>query len=172
MSRLTLIALSLCVALVLYLLSALHSPDVVKGVRPSPWLGQTLPAVFLPSLNSDTPRNPIPSKHSMVVINFFASWCFPCLLEHPLFLQLKNNPSHDVTIIGIAYNDSKDNVIDWLAREGDPYDAVFFDMKGLASIPWGVVGVPESFIINGDGIVVHHERGAFDETRLAAWFGS
>ena len=89
----------------------------------------------------------------VVLVNVFASWCIPCRQEHPLFMDLAQ--TSDIKIYGINYKDQPDNAAQWLATFGDPYHRAGADLDGRASINWGVYGVPETFIVDGDGQILY-----------------
>ena len=100
-----------------------------------------------------------------VLVNFFASWCTPCLAEHPLFTRLKEREG--ATIVGVAWKDKPEATRAWLARLGDPFAAVGFDQDGKIALDWGLSGVPETYLIDGSGIVRLHFRGPITERDLA-----
>tara|TARA_Y100001960_G_C14736465_1_gene860586 strand:- start:1567 stop:2154 length:588 start_codon:yes stop_codon:yes gene_type:complete len=85
----------------------------------------------------------------VVLVNVFASWCGPCLVEHPLLMDLAK--SNNVKIYGLNYKDSLENSSSWLKRYGNPYKGIGSDMDGRVGIDWGVYGIPETFIVDGDG---------------------
>jgi cytochrome c biogenesis protein CcmG/thiol:disulfide interchange protein DsbE len=90
-------------------------------------------------------------KGHVSVVNVFASWCVPCRDEHPLLMALKDQIG--VPIYGINQKDQADNVRAFLAELGNPYAAIGADSNGRASIDWGVYGVPETFVVNANGII-------------------
>ena len=87
-------------------------------------------------------------------MNFFASWCPPCKIEHPQLLQLSNI----VPVFGIAKKNKKKDLLPWLEELGSPYEVIGMDHNGLQSINWGVYGLPETFIIQ-DGLVKYRHVG-------------
>jgi len=118
------------------------------------------------------PAPPLPFADALlksgkpVLVNFFASWCTPCLAEHPLFTRLKEREG--ATIIGIAWKDKPEATRAWLARLGDPFAQVGFDQDGKLALDWGLSGVPETYLIDARGIVRLHFRGPLTERDLAA----
>jgi len=78
------------------------------------------------------------------IINFFASWCAPCLAEHPTLMKLKQK---NVSIIGINFRDEEDNLNSWLKEHGNPYEYVIRD-NGDIAFQLGLIGVPETYFIN------------------------
>jgi cytochrome c biogenesis protein CcmG/thiol:disulfide interchange protein DsbE len=100
-----------------------------------------------------------------VLVNFFASWCAPCLAEHPMFERLKAREG--ATIIGIAWKDRPEATHAWLQRLGDPFTRLGFDQDGKIALDWGLSGVPETYLIDAQGIVRLHFRGPITERDLA-----
>lgn len=95
-----------------------------------------------------------------VLINFFASWCVPCHAEHALLMQLR---SRGVAVWGIAYEDSADAMQTFLSNDGDPYRRLGADSNGEAAVAWGISGVPESFLVDRQGIIRWHIGGPLSE---------
>jgi cytochrome c biogenesis protein CcmG/thiol:disulfide interchange protein DsbE len=91
------------------------------------------------------------------IVNVFASWCVECRLEHPLIMQMKSRgvaPIH-----GLNYKDHPDAAARWLSTFGDPYTRTGADLDGRVAIDWGVYGVPETFVIGGDGRIAFKHIG-------------
>jgi cytochrome c biogenesis protein CcmG/thiol:disulfide interchange protein DsbE len=101
-----------------------------------------------------------------VLVNFFASWCAPCQIEHPLLLRLAERDG--VTIIGIAYKNKPEEARAWLKRLGTPFKETGLDPDGKLALDWGLSGVPETYLIDGAGIVRLHYRAPLSERDLAA----
>jgi len=124
----------------------------------SPLVGKPAPTLALPALQPDGP--PLPDLAGRpYVINFFASWCAPCELEHPLWTDLA---AQGLPIIGVAYKDRPEASAGFLARLGDPYAHVMLDREGRGAAEFGVRKVPESFIIGADGRILAHADGPID----------
>lgn len=85
----------------------------------------------------------------VVLVNIWASWCIPCRAEHPLITRLAEDEG--MTIYAINYKDKREDAIGWLQELGDPYSRIGFDESGRAGIEWGVYGVPETYVIDGEG---------------------
>ncbi|GBQ25118.1 redoxin domain-containing protein [Gluconacetobacter sacchari] len=94
-----------------------------------------------------------------VLVNFFASWCIPCVAEMPQLNALKDR----LPIWGIAYKDKPAEAQGFVRRAGNPYARIASDLSGMTAIDWGVSGVPESFLIGPGGIIRWHSAAALDE---------
>lgn len=92
------------------------------------------------------------------LLNVWASWCMPCLQEHPQMIALAQ--SRRIRMVGMNYKDRPDDARKWLARNGNPFDAVIVDADGRTAIDFGVYGVPETFLIDADGNIRHKIVGA------------
>ena len=134
---------------------ALRSGDPSK--LPSTLIGKPAPEMTLPPLvglregNAQVPGFATAdlARGEPTVVNFFASWCAPCVQEHPVLVELKNETG--VRIVGINYKDPDPGGRRFLGRYGNPYAAVGVDESGRFAIEWGVYGMPETFIVDGKG---------------------
>lgn len=122
--------------------------------RPAP--ATTLPGVPGRTAGTDGLADTDLVTGEPILLNVFASWCAPCLAEHPLLTGLAED---GVTIHAINYRDEGDDAARWLSRHGDPFDRVGQDLDGRAGIDWGVTGVPETFVIDGDGRIRYRYAG-------------
>jgi cytochrome c biogenesis protein CcmG, thiol:disulfide interchange protein DsbE len=119
---------------------------------PSPLIGKPAPEFTLPRL--DNPAQNIARQDLLGrvwLLNVWASWCVACREEHPLLVEFARKKL--VPMYGLNYKDGRDDAQRWLARWGDPYDASLFDAKGRVGIDFGVYGVPETFLIDKQGVV-------------------
>jgi cytochrome c biogenesis protein CcmG, thiol:disulfide interchange protein DsbE len=95
------------------------------------------------------------------LVNFFASWCAPCRIEHPYLLRLANE--QHLPVYGIAYRDEADKAATYLEQAGDPYTARGLDRQGQAALSFAITGVPESFLIDAKGRIQHRIQGPVTE---------
>ena len=100
----------------------------------------------------------------VTVVNIFASWCVPCRDEHPQLQKLA--AAGNARLVGIDYKDAGDNARRFLGELGNPYSAIGVDAAGRAAIDWGVYGVPETFIVSGDGIIRFKKVGPISDEDL------
>jgi cytochrome c biogenesis protein CcmG/thiol:disulfide interchange protein DsbE len=122
---------------------------------PSPLVGKTAPAFDLPRLGTG-PADPGRLRSADLagrpfVLNVWASWCAPCLQEHPLLIELAKRKV--VPLVGMDYKDEPAQARAWLKRHGDPFDVIATDRDGRAAIEWGVYGVPETFVVDAAGVI-------------------
>ncbi len=124
---------------------------------PSTFIDKPAPATALEPLLTDKPGLPADLADGKVkLVNIWASWCGPCRVEHPFLMALARE---GVEIYGFNYKDTPDQARRFLEELGDPYTQVGQDQTGRAGIEWGVYGVPETFVISGDGRIVYKHIG-------------
>ncbi|MGE0256210.1 MAG: DsbE family thiol:disulfide interchange protein [Alphaproteobacteria bacterium] len=136
-------------------------------IVPSPLVGQPAPRLALPPLAGAGQRpgfDPAAFAGRPLLVNVFASWCVPCLAEHPLLTRLAAD-GHRVW--GIDYRDKAEDVAAWLARHGNPYERIGADPDGRAAVEWGITGVPETFVVDAAGIVRLRHAGPLTEAIVA-----
>ena len=125
---------------------------------PSPLVGKPVPAFELPRLEDpDRTVSPEALKGRVYILNVWASWCVSCRKEHPILMQAAQRG--ELTIIGLDYKDKRDDARRWLRRHGDPYRVSAFDAKGKVGIDLGVYGVPETYVIDAQGVIRHKHIG-------------
>ena len=125
---------------------------------PSPLIGKPAPAFSLPRL--DDPQKTMQREDFAGrpwVMNVWASWCAPCREEHPLVIDLARRVT--VPVVGLNYKDRPGDARNWLERLGNPYAATLIDFDGKVGIDFGVYGVPETFVIDAQGIVRYKHVG-------------
>jgi len=137
---------------------------------PSALIGKRVPAFELPAVDGLQDRGkPIPglssgdlAKGRLSIVNVWASWCVPCHQEHPFLMGLVELSGTALT--GINYKDAPEGARRFLGRYGNPFDRVGADRAGRTAIDFGVYGVPETFIIDGKGRIVHKHVGPIDDS--------
>ena len=102
-----------------------------------------------------------------ILVNFFATWCKPCLDEHSYIKRLSEKM--DLKIVGINYKDSIDKTTEWLQKLGNPYSDIIIDSNGNVGIEWGVYGMPETFIINSNGMIKYRLVGPITKQNYDAF---
>lgn len=103
-------------------------------------------------------------KNKYTILNIWASWCAPCRAEHIFLLELSK--SNDVDLIGLNYKDKTENAKSFVSELGNPYDLILVDPKGLISIEFGAVGVPETFIIDNKSKIIKKYIGPLDKNKM------
>jgi cytochrome c biogenesis protein CcmG/thiol:disulfide interchange protein DsbE len=150
---LPLIALMALVAV--FAFSIDRNPSLVRSVlidRPAPVTRlPEIPELGVPGFDGEA------LKGEVTLVNVFASWCLPCRDEHPLLVELKQ--STGVRLFGINQADAPENARAFLAELGNPYDAVGADRDRRVSIDWGVYGVPETFVVDAQGVITFKHVG-------------
>ena len=115
-------------------------------------VGKAMPDLTLPSLEDGAPvRLRDATAQGPILVNFFASWCIPCRVEHPLLMRMA--AQNNVPLYGVAYKDKPEDSARLLATLGNPYRQVGMDTDGRAGLNFGVYGVPETYVIDGAGII-------------------
>lgn len=127
---------------------------------PSALIDKPVPAFTLASLkdqpltNADLPKEPF-------LLNVWASWCYACRIEHPMISKLAKE--YGVNVVGLNYKDAGDDARKWLGQFGDPYLYSIADLDGRLGLDLGVVGAPETFIVDGGGVVRYKHTGVVDQ---------
>ena len=132
---------------------------------PSPLIDKAAPAFSLPRLDAPTQRLSATDLRGQVwLLNVWASWCVACRQEHPLLVELSKTGL--VKMYGLNYKDKRDDALGWLQRLGNPYLQSLSDTEGLVGIDYGVYGVPETFVIDKQGVIRHKHIGPVTEEAL------
>jgi cytochrome c biogenesis protein CcmG/thiol:disulfide interchange protein DsbE len=133
---------------------------------PSPYIGKAAPDFRVPKLHEpDATISPADMNGRVWLLNVWASWCVSCRAEHEVVTRLAR--TGEVPVIGLNYKDEREDAIGWLKRLGNPYEASAFDLKGDVGIDWGVYGVPETFVIDQQGVVRHKHIGPITEKSVS-----
>ena len=129
--------------------------------QPQALVGQMVPDVTLPGLADGRPvKIREAAAEGPMVVNFFASWCAPCEIEHPILMGMKGGGAR---VVGIAYKDAPTNTQAFLTRLGNPFTSALVDRDGRAGVDFGVTGVPETYVIGRDGKVLAKHTGPLTE---------
>ena len=138
-----------------------HSLRRDPHVQPQALVGRQVPDLALPTLAEGTPvRLRELAAEAPIVVNFFASWCAPCEIEHPVLMGLKGRGAR---VVGIADKDAPPNSQALLTRLGNPYVQALVDRDGRAGVEFGVTGVPETYVIAAGGKVLAKHTGPLTE---------
>lgn len=132
---------------------------------PSALIGRLAPEFRLAPLEGlmDESGQPVPGfstadlrQGRVTLVNIWSSWCGPCRLEHPILQRLAED---GLVIYGLNYKDNADQALRFLKRGGNPFTAVGVDRNGQTAVDLGVYGVPETFVLRGDGFIVYRHVG-------------
>lgn len=169
----TLVPLVVFAALAAMFAFALNSGDPSR--IPSVLIGRPAPDMVMPPLEG-LMRNgkQVPSftaadfkqPGQVSVVNFWASWCGPCIIEHPLLIEIAEETG--AVLYGVNYKDPNGGGVKFLDRLGNPFKAVGVDDSGRVAIEWGVYGMPETFIVDGNGTIVHKHVGPISREDLGS----
>ena len=132
-------------------------------VQPQALVGKMVPDLALPNLTDGRPAKIREmAAQGPMILNVFASWCAPCEIEHPILMGLRGQ---GIRVVGIAYKDAPPNTQAFLTRLGNPYAAALVDRDGRAGVELGVTGVPETYVIGRDGMVLAKHTGPLDQAK-------
>ena len=148
------IIITISIFLLIFLLQ-----DKDPSKPPSALLNKDMPQLNTVSLfdqNKTLANNNLLEKN--ILINFFASWCAPCKVEHPLFFEIKKEYP-ELFLLGINFKDKSEDVIKYLNESGNPYDYIGVDAKGSLGLEFGVFGLPETFLVNKNGKIIYKHLG-------------
>jgi cytochrome c biogenesis protein CcmG, thiol:disulfide interchange protein DsbE len=146
------VAVAVPVALLVVAL-ANGQPAATRAVK-SPLVGKPAPAIEGTTVDGAA-ASLASLKGKWVVVNFFATWCVPCRVEHPELIRFSNShaATGDAAVLGVVYSDNAQAVREFRDKEGGDW-AMLTDAKGRVALDYGVAGVPESFLISPEGVVV------------------
>ena len=175
-----LIPLGLFLGLVVFLAIGLNrDPREI----PSPLINKPAPEFSLPTLNGDTPFSPADMRGKVWMFNVWATWCVACREEHPVLVAFAQK--YSVPIVGLSYKEiqpqdeaakqsvetklrvARERSQVWLQRHGNPYVNSVMDLDGRVGIDYGVYGVPETYIIDKEGVIRFKHVGAVTPALLA-----
>jgi len=133
---------------------------------PSPLIGKAFPTLQGKDLNGvDVTLGVIDGKPT--IVNVWASWCAACRAEHNVLLRGARRYGDSISVVAINYKDELPNARRWLSSLGDPYQWSFHDLSGRAGLELGVYGVPETFFVNRQGIIVEKISAPLTDEMLA-----
>lgn len=132
---------------------------------PSTMINKVAPPFNLNLLSNPSQEfSPADLQGSRWMLNVWASWCVACRVEHPILNSIAQQT--DIIIVGLNYKDDPNEARQWLQDRGDPYDMKPMDIAGNAGIDWGVYGVPETFVIDENGMVIYKHTGPLDASAV------
>lgn len=144
------------VSFFVYRIAMIEQGNMPKDI-PSVMISKTAPQFNLPPLFKDKAGLKSSGlKGKVTIISFFASWCVDCLVEHRYLADLSGKGA---VLAGIDYKDSSDNGQAWLKKNGTPYDIIVVDKDGQTGIDFGLYGVPETYLIDKQGIIRYKQTG-------------
>lgn len=159
------------IVLALFLFKSLSNVNdkVEQGKDPrevaSPLIGKAAPAFVLPHLHDAGKQfSPQDMQGKVWLFNVWASWCGACKDEHPFLMELSRQ--NIVPLIGLDYKDKREDGEAWLERGGNPYVLSISDIEGRVGIDYGVYGVPETYVIDKQGIIQYKEIGPVTPQKL------
>ncbi len=130
---------------------------------PSARIGQPAPPVVLEQLGDKIPFDDAMLRDGKLkLVNFWASWCAPCRIEHPNLIELGKT----IPVYGVNYKDDPVKGLAFLEELGDPYVNVGADESGRMALDWGLYGVPETYLIDGDGTILLRFAGPLTDRAL------
>jgi cytochrome c biogenesis protein CcmG/thiol:disulfide interchange protein DsbE len=139
-------------------------PD--RDVLPSPLIGKPAPAFALPVLHEPARTVTLDDlKGQPFLMNVWGSWCVECRVEHPVLTRFAE--TRRLRVVGYNWKDEPEDALRWLAQFGNPYWVVLSDVDGRAAIDWGIYGAPETFLVDGAGIVRWKHVGALTDETVA-----
>ncbi|OYY66317.1 MAG: thiol:disulfide interchange protein [Burkholderiales bacterium 28-67-8] len=125
---------------------------------PSPLVNKPAPAFKLPRVDApDQMLSTQDLRGHVWLLNVWASWCVACRQEHPLLVELAKTGT--VKVYGLNYKDKREDALGLLRKSGDPYVTSLSDTEGLVGIDYGVYGVPETFVIDKQGVIRFKQIG-------------
>lgn len=137
-----------------------------RDALPSALIGKPAPAFDLPLLHEPGKRvTSADLAGQPYVMNVWGSWCPECRVEHPVLTKFALTKR--VRFIGYNLKDEREEALRWLEQFGNPYMMVLADVEGRTAIDWGISGAPETFLVDGKGIVRWKHVGAIDDTIIA-----
>ena len=160
------IAVGVAVVVSLLVIALANGQPAATRVAKSPLVGKPAPAVEGATVDGAS-ASLADFKGEWVVVNFFATWCVPCRVEHPQLIRFAqaHEAAGDAAVLGVVYSDNAQAVREFRDKEGGGWP-MLADPKGRVALDYGVAGIPESFLISPDGVVAAKITGGVDAARL------
>ena len=141
-----------------------RNPD--RDVLPSPLIGKPAPEFALPILHEPTRTVRLADLRGQpFLLNVWGSWCVECRVEHPVLTRFAETKR--MRVVGYNWKDEPADALRWLEQFGNPFWLVLADVEGRAAIDWGIYGAPETFLVDGTGIIRWKHVGALTEDVIA-----
>ena len=141
-----------------------RNPD--RDVLPSPLIGKPAPEFALPILHEPTRTVRLADLRGQpFLLNVWGSWCVECRVEHPVLTRFAETKR--LRVVGYNWQDEPADALRWLEQFGNPFWLVLADVEGRAAIDWGIYGAPETFLVDGTGIIRWKHVGALTEDVIA-----
>jgi cytochrome c biogenesis protein CcmG/thiol:disulfide interchange protein DsbE len=150
----------LVVVVALGILFATYGLSHDPTVQPRALVGKPLPAIALMPIEGGAPASVGQTIKGPALVNFFFSTCVPCTIEAPQLMALKQR---GVQIVGVAYKDPPAQTLEFLDRRGNPFSHVLVDRQGDAGIEFGITGAPETFLVDGKGMIIDKHVGVITD---------
>ena len=150
----------------LMLYGVMRSGDADRDVLPSALIGKPAPAFNLPVLHEPQRSVSLDQlKGAPFVLNVWGSWCAACRDEHPVLTKFAE--TRRVRVVGYNWKDEPADALRWLEQFGNPFFVVLADQEGRYALDWGVAGAPETFLVDGSGIVRWKHTGPLTDEVVA-----
>ena len=129
-------------------------------ILPSELIEKPFPNFELENLAGDTDLDARIFEGEVSIVNVFGSWCTSCVIEHPILIEMSR--SGDFQMVGVNWRDTQEDAQRWLGQYGNPYDKIIFDPNSRLVVNLGVVGAPETFIVDHSGSIRYKHVGVVD----------
>jgi cytochrome c biogenesis protein CcmG/thiol:disulfide interchange protein DsbE len=133
----------------------------------SPLIGKPAPAFALRQVGTSNTVDVASFRGKPLIVNFWATWCGPCWEEHPVLVANARMLGDNVQFLGVVFQDKEDKILSFLQQRGEGYPTVV-DEAGKTAIAYGVGGVPETYFIDANGVIVAKHNGPMTADILQA----